>query len=69
MKAYLKSQDLWNVTIGDETSPKTPQWELDDGTFVNISLIPDYIISTCVKFTTNTQKAAGNIMLCCIPRI
>jgi Domain of unknown function (DUF4219) len=24
MEAYLKSQDLWNVTTGIETSPETP---------------------------------------------
>jgi Domain of unknown function (DUF4219) len=24
MEAYLKSQDLWNITTGIETSPETP---------------------------------------------
>jgi Domain of unknown function (DUF4219) len=69
MEAYLKSQDLWNVTTGIETSPATPQVQLEDGTFEAVSPIPDYIIAARVKFTTNVQKAAGNIMLCTIPRI
>jgi Domain of unknown function (DUF4219)/gag-polypeptide of LTR copia-type len=69
MEAYLKSQDLWNVTTGVETSPVTPQVQLEDGTFEDVSLVPDYIIATHVKFTTNVQKAAGNIMLCTIPHI
>jgi Domain of unknown function (DUF4219) len=69
MEAYLKSQDLWNVTTSVETSPETPTRELNDGTVVDVSLIPDYIIAAQVKFTTNAQKAAGNIMLHAIPRI
>jgi Domain of unknown function (DUF4219)/gag-polypeptide of LTR copia-type len=69
MEAYLKSQDLWNVTTGIETSPATPQVQLKDGTFEDVSPVPDYIIAARVKFTTNAQKAAGNIMLRAIPRI
>jgi Domain of unknown function (DUF4219)/gag-polypeptide of LTR copia-type len=69
MEAYLKSQDLWNVTTGVETSPVTPQVQLEDGTFEDVSPVPDYIIAARVKFTTNAQKAAGNIMLCTSPRI
>jgi Domain of unknown function (DUF4219)/gag-polypeptide of LTR copia-type len=69
MEAYLKSQDLWNVTTGVETFPATPQVQLEDGTFEDISPVPDYIIAARVKFTTNAQKAAGNIMLCAIPHI
>jgi Domain of unknown function (DUF4219) len=69
MEAYLKSQDLWNITISDETSPETPQQQLEDGTFKDISPIPNYIISAHFKFTTNAQKATGNIMLRCIPHI
>jgi Domain of unknown function (DUF4219)/gag-polypeptide of LTR copia-type len=69
MEAYLKSQDLWNVTTSVETSPETPTWELDNGTIVDISPIPNYIIAAWVKFTTNVQKAAGNIMLHAIPHI
>jgi Domain of unknown function (DUF4219)/gag-polypeptide of LTR copia-type len=69
MEAYLKSQDLWNITTGIETSPETPTHKLDDGTIVDVSPIPDYIIAARVKFTTNAQKAAGNIMLHTIPHI
>jgi Domain of unknown function (DUF4219) len=69
MEAYLKSQDLWNVTTGVETSPATPQVQLEDGTFKDVSPVPDYIIAARVKFTTNAQKATGNIMLCAIPCI
>jgi Domain of unknown function (DUF4219) len=69
MEAYLKSQDLWNVTTGIETSPETPQQQLEDGTYVDVSPVPDYIITVHVKFTTNAQKATGNIMLHAIPHI